>query len=116
VTGRRPPTWLADRNPNSDRARVTKCPRCQQAVIRALVGSFAALDVRADPQPLGLAEELTARLAGRSTYCLAIRPYLPHRLLDRTRWHIAAGTCTHTVVATHRCPGPAAEPVQETLL
>jgi hypothetical protein len=112
----KPPAWLADRNPTSDRARVQKCPQCGQAVIRALVGRIAALDIRADPQPLDLASELAARLAGRLTFCLSIRPHLPPRLLDRHRWHIAAGTCTHTVVASHQCPGPPAQPVQETLL
>lgn len=98
------PAWLADRNPVSDRARIQKCPRCQQPVIRALVGHIAALDIRADPRPIGPAEEIAERLAGRLTFCLAIRPHLPPRLLDRHRWHIAAGACTHTVHRMHHCP------------
>jgi hypothetical protein len=114
---KKPPAWLADRNPTSDRARLQDCPKCKRPVIRALVGGrLAALDTRADPQPLDLAGELTARLAGRSTFCLSIRPHLVPRLLERHRWHIAAGTCTHIVVALHNCPNRQPQPVQESLL
>jgi len=104
------PAWLADRNPESDRARAQKCPRCHQPVIRALVGRIGAIDVRADPRPLGPVEELAARLSGRQTYCLSIRPYLTPRLIDRHHWHIAAGTCTHLVVAAHNCPARSDHP------
>lgn len=110
------PAWLADRNPTTDRARVENCRTCTRPVIRALVGHIGALDIRADPAPLDLAGELAARLAGRSTYCLSIRPHLPARLLERSRWHIAAGRCTHYVVAAHHCPGRPAAPIQEALI
>lgn len=116
MTGRHIPAWIADRNPTSDRARLQTCRACGKPVIRALVGHVAALDIRADPRPIGPAEELAIRLAGGFTYCLSIRPHLPPRLLDRHRWHIAGGRCTHTVVTDHHCPGRPAEPIQEALL
>lgn len=116
MTARQIPAWLADRNPTTDRVSVQRCRTCGQRVIRALVGRIGAIDVRADPELVGPAEEIAARLAGRWTYCLSIRPHLPPRLLDRHQWHIASGRCTHTVVAQHHCPGRPAEPTQETLL
>lgn len=116
MTGRQIPAWLANRNPTSDRARTETCRGCGAPIIRALVGHIGAIDVRADPRPIGPAEEIAARLADRWTYCLSIRPHLPPRLLDRTRWHIAGGRCTHIVVAAHYCPGRPAEPIQEALL
>lgn len=112
----RPPAWLADRNPVSDRVTIRRCSQCGQSILRALVGRTAGLDIRADPTPIGPLTEVVERLAGRLTFCLAIRPHLPTRLLDRDRWHIAGGRCTHIVVAQHHCPGPPARPVQETLL
>ena len=101
------PAWLADKNPTTDEARLTCCRSCGAQVIRALVGSFAAVDVRADPAPLDPVAEIAARLSGRLTYCLSIRPHLKPRLLGRDPWHIAGGRCTHTVVTDHHCPkGP----------
>ncbi|MCG6499427.1 hypothetical protein [Kitasatospora sp. A2-31] len=117
MTAHQVPAWLADRNPTSDRARVEQCRTCQQPVIRALVGRIGAIDIRVDPAPVGHVEEIAARLAGRWTYCLQIRPHLPARLLDRHQWHIAGGRCTHLVLAQHDCPGRRpAGPIQEALL
>lgn len=113
---KRPPAWLADKNPTTDHARLARCRSCGAQVIRALVGSFAAVDVRADPAPLDPLAEIAARLSGRLTYCLSIRPHLKPRLLGRDPWHIAGGRCTHYVVTDHRCPGRPAEPIQEVLL
>lgn len=107
---RKPPTWLDLSQPLTDRARTQLCPRCRQPILRALVGHAAALDVRADPKPLTPQQELAARLQGRLTYCLRIRPYLPARITDRSPEHIRAGRCTHLVVADHHCtrkPAPA---------
>jgi hypothetical protein len=99
------PAWV-ERDAVDDKVRIRQC-RCGATVLRAWVGRTAALDIRADPRPVDLAEELAIRLAGGFTYCLSIRPYLPPRLLERHRWHIAGGRCTHTVVTDHHCPkGP----------
>ncbi|MCU1613733.1 MAG: hypothetical protein JWO98_1273 [Frankiales bacterium] len=98
---------------NSDTAHKRPCPRCSQPTLVALVGRVAALAVRADPEPLGPLEEIHAHLTGRTTYCLRQHPFLPTRLLDRDRWHIASGNCTHLVVADHQCPPIH---IQETLL
>jgi hypothetical protein len=105
-----PPPWLDISEPQSDRARIQRCPRCRHPVIRALVGRVAALDSRADPEPLDLRTELAARLAGRQTWCLRINRWGPPRLLDRGAEHIAAGRCDHTVVAAHLCRPRSAPP------
>lgn len=97
------PAWVDTSQPHSDKPRTQLCPRCQQPVLRALVGHVAALDVRADPQPLDAREELAARLQGRMTYCLRLHPHLPARLLNRGTEHIRAGRCTHLVIADHHC-------------
>lgn len=106
----KPPPWIDLSTPLTDRARTQLCPRCRQPILRALVGHVAALDVRADPQPLNTVEELKARLQGRWTYCLRVHPVLPARLLHRGPEHIRGGRCTHLVVADHHCtrkPAPA---------
>lgn len=106
----KPPSWIDLSTPLSDRVRSQLCPRCRQPILRALVGHVLALDVRADPKPLNLRQELAARLQGRTTYCLRIHPHLPSRLLNRGPEHIRAGRCTHLVVADHHCtrtPAPA---------
>lgn len=107
---RKPPSWLDTSQPLNDRARTQLCPRCQQPVLRALVGRTAALDVRADPIALDARKELEARLQGRTTYCLRVTPHLPARITDRGPEHIRAGRCTHLVIADHHCtrkPAPA---------
>jgi hypothetical protein len=91
--------------PHSDRASIQRCPRCHATVIRALVGNPCGFDVRADPQPLDLQQELTARLAGQLTFCLVIRPWIEPRIRHRGPEHITSGRCTHTVIAEHQCPG-----------
>lgn len=109
-TAKKPPSWLDLSTPFTDKARTQLCPRCRQPILRALVGHVAALDVRADPIALNAEQELAARLQGRTTYCLRIRPHLPARLTDRSAEHIRGGRCTHLVVADHHCtrtPAPA---------
>jgi hypothetical protein len=106
----KPPPWIDLSTPLTDRARTQLCPWCRQPVLRALVGHVAALDVRADPKNLTPLEELTARLQGRTTYCLRIHPALKPRLIHRSPEHIRAGHCKHLVVADHHCtrkPAPA---------
>ncbi|MFJ2399809.1 hypothetical protein ACIOUE_00795 [Streptomyces xanthochromogenes] len=110
-----PPPWLDLSRPMSDTPRLRRCPWCRAPVLTALVGNPCGLNVRADPVPLGLAAELQARLQGRFSYCLRLHPYLPPRLIRRSPEHIAAGRCTHLVVADHQCPAgtpavPAARP------
>lgn len=107
---RKPPAWLDVSAPLTDRARTQLCPRCRQPILRALVGHAAALDVRVDPRPLTLRQELEARLQGRTTYCLRIRAHIPARITHRGPEHIRSGRCTHLVVADHHCtrtPAPA---------
>ncbi|MFV8127495.1 hypothetical protein [Streptomyces syringium] len=91
----------------SDRPRARQCPRCQAPVLAALVGNPCGLNVRADPYPLSLAQELAARLDGRFSYCLRLHPFLPPRLITRGPEHIASGRCAHLVVADHHCTGTA---------
>lgn len=100
---RNPPAWLDLSQPLNDKPRAQQCPRCHAPVLRALVGNPCGLDVRADPHPLNVRQELAARLAGRMTYCLRLHPYLPPRLINRSSEHIAGGRCTHHVVADHHC-------------
>lgn len=108
---KKPPPWLDTSEPQNDRTRVQRCPRCHHPVLRALVGRVAALDIRADPTPLDLHTELAARLAGRQSWCLAISKWAPPRLLNRGAEHIAGGLCTHIVVASHICtPHPPPPP------
>lgn len=97
------PPWLDLSQPLSDKPRTQLCPRCRQPVLRALVGVVAAVDVRADPYPLSLRQEITARLEGRLTYCLRLHRLLKPRLIHRGPEHIRAGRCTHIVVADHHC-------------
>lgn len=106
----KPPPWLDLTTPQTDRARIQRCPWCHQPIIRALVGNPCGLDTRTDPAPLGLAAELEARRAGRFTYCLRLHPHLPPRLLNRGPEHIAAGRCPHVVVADHQCTRTAQPP------
>lgn len=87
----------------TDRPRAEQCPWCSAPVLRALVGSVAAFQVRADPFPLTLRQELEARLQGRTTYCLRLHRLLPPRLIRRSPEHIRAGRCTHLVIADHNC-------------
>ncbi|MEV7364295.1 hypothetical protein [Streptomyces sp. NPDC091299] len=110
TAAKKPPPWLDLSTPLTDRARTQLCPRCRQPILRALVGHVAALDVRADPIALNPAQELAARLQGRTTYCLRIHPALKPRLIDRGPEHIRSGRCRHLVVADHHCtrtPAPA---------
>lgn len=90
------------------------CPRCGADTITARTPDrVAAVDVRADPTPLDPTAEILARLDGRLTWCLTTGEHTGDRIRWRDRWHIAAGHCTHTVIADHRCRP---RPIQETLL
>ena len=101
---RNPPSWIDTTSPQTDRPRTGQCPWCRQPILRALVGHLAALQVRADPFPLNPAQELAARLQGRTTYCLRLHPVLKPRLINRSPEHIRGGLCRHLVVADHLCP------------
>lgn len=107
---RTPPPWLDLSSPLTDKPRIQSCPWCRAPVLRALVGHVAALDVRADPQPLAPQQELAARLQGRMTYCLRLHPFLTARLIHRSPEHIRAGRCAHIVVADHHCTRKPGQP------
>jgi hypothetical protein len=107
------PAWLTEQiAASADHVKPGTCPRCGAPILRARAGRIAALDVRADPTPLNPAAEILALLDNRLTWCLVESPF-GTRIRHRNRWHIAAGRCTHTVVADHQCPP---EPTQGTLL
>lgn len=100
---RKPPAWLDLSQPLSDRPKLQHCGWCRSLILVALVGNPCGLTVRADPKPVDIDQELTARLAGRDTYCLRVHRHLELRLINRSPDHIAAGKCTHRVLAEHRC-------------
>lgn len=115
MTARRPRPTAADHaQASAEQARTRPCSRCAADTITARTPDrVAAVDVRADPTPLDPVAEILARLEGRLTWCLVENQHTGSRIQWRNRWHIAAGLCTHTVIADHRCPP---QPVQETLL
>jgi hypothetical protein len=110
-----PPHIAAERAARAaETVRHRPCPRCGADTLTARTPDrVAAVDVRADPTPLDPTGEILARLDGRLTWCLTGGGHVPARLRWRGTEHIAAGRCTHTVVADHVCPP---HPVQETLL
>ncbi|MDR3082316.1 MAG: hypothetical protein LBV60_15565 [Streptomyces sp.] len=115
----RPATTAAERqqariDASTELARTVPCPRCGADTLCARTPDrVAAVDVRADPTPLDPVAEILARLDGRLTWCLSRGEHTGDRIHWRDRWHIAAGRCSHTVIADHRCRP---RPVQETLL
>lgn len=99
---------------STEHVRARPCPRCGADTLTARTPDrVGALDVRADPTPLSTIAEILARLDGRLTWCLDHNPHIGDRIRFRDRWHIAAGRCTHTVIADHKCPP---QPIQEALL
>ncbi|MGW0537841.1 hypothetical protein [Streptomyces sp. NPDC003032] len=115
MTARRPRPTAADHaQAAAEHAQLRPCPRCGADIITARTPDrVAALDVRADPTPLDPVAEILARLDGRLTWCLDRGEHTGDRIRWRGTEHIAAGRCTHTVIADHRCRP---QPVQETLL
>jgi hypothetical protein len=111
---RRPrPTAATHAEEHATTARTVPCPRCGADTLTARTPDrVCAVEVRADPTPLDPTAEILARLTGRLTWCLTGGTHTPARIRWRDRWHIAAGTCTHTVIADHHCQPSY---VQETL-
>ncbi|MEU8717509.1 hypothetical protein [Streptomyces sp. NPDC048663] len=111
---RRPRPTVADHiQASAEHVRVQPCPRCGTDTLTARTPDrVCAVDVRADPTPLDATAEILARLAGRLTWCLVHGEHTPDRIRWRDRWHIAAGRCTHTVIADHHCqPAYVQEPL-----
>lgn len=108
---------MADRiEAESDHVRHSTCRRCGAPILAARAGRVAALDVKADPGPIGPIQEILARLDGRLTWYLVT----PSRALgyQRITWRhlwVPATPPLHPVIADHACP-PSPRPVQETLL
>lgn len=99
----------------ADHARRTTCLRCGAPILTARAGRVAALDVRADPEPVDAIGELLARLSGRLTWHLIAIPVLGYqRITWRHLEHIHAGPKPgRLVIADHTCPP---QPVQERLM
>ena len=95
------PRWLPEQP--TRRARLTTCPRCHAAVIRALDAPVAALDVRLDPVPLDIRAELAALISGRLTYDL-IPAGFGQEIEYRDEMRIRKRN--YPVLAEHQCPGP----------
>lgn len=97
----------------ADHATETTCPRCHAPVLTARAGRVAALDVVADPEPIGPAAEILALLEGRLTWHLIVGALGTQRITWRGTTHIRAGPARHAVLQDHTCPP---HPVQERLL
>ncbi|MGW4388232.1 hypothetical protein [Streptomyces sp. NPDC004685] len=115
MTARRPKPTAADHaQASAEQPRLRPCPRCGADTLNARTPDrVAAVEVHADPTPLDPVAEILARLAGRITWCLVDHDHIAARIRWRSTEHIAAGRCTHTVIADHQCKP---HPVQETLL
>jgi hypothetical protein len=98
-----------------DHAQERPCPRCGQPTLCARAGRVAALDVRADPDPITPLDEIHALLTGLLTWHLvpSATPGLAPRITWRDPTHIRAGPARWPVLRDHTCPPI---PVQETLL
>jgi ribosomal protein S27AE len=104
VTHRPRPTVADHADASAQTVRTRPCPRCGADTLTARTPDrVCAVDVRADPTPLDLTAEILARLDGRLTWCLTDGDHIPAHIRWRDRWHIAAGRCTHTVIADHHC-------------
>ncbi|MFJ8110458.1 hypothetical protein [Streptomyces sp. NPDC096132] len=98
------PTAADHAQASAEQVREQPCPRCGAPTLTARTPDrVCAVDVRANPTPLDPTAEILARLAGRLTWCLTGGANIPARIRWRDRWHIAAGACTHTVIADHHC-------------
>lgn len=84
--------------------RAENCQRCRAPIVIALDDEIAALLVRLDPQPLGIAAELAAVTAGRMTYELVPWGIESHILRHRIPEVIRASHGL-PVFATHQCRG-----------
>ncbi|MBU8549764.1 hypothetical protein IMX12_13190 [Streptomyces sp. Babs14] len=94
----------------AETVRHEPCPRCgADTLVARTPDRVAAVDVRADPQPIDPA----AIPAGRAqlAWCLTGSAHGPQRIRWRDRWH--ARVCTHPVLIDHQCP---TRPVQGVLL
>ncbi len=111
MTARLPAHLIAER---ADRAaetvRPAPCPRCGADTLTARTPDrVAAVDVRADPEPIDPATIPADRT--RLAWCLTGGGHTPQRIRWRDRWH--APNCTHPVLIDHVCPP---QPVQGVLL
>jgi len=111
-----PPHLAAERAERAaETVRHRPCPRCGADTITARTPDrVAAIDVRADPQPIDPALEDQLRAAGRHTWCLTGGDHTPQRIRWRDRWH--APHCTHPVLTDHACRPTPARPIQGVLL
>lgn len=94
----------------AETVRTAPCPRCGADTLTARTPDrVAAVDVRADPQPIHPVDIPADRT--RLAWCLTGGQHGPQRIRWRDRWH--AAVCTHPVLIDHACKP---QPVQETLL
>jgi hypothetical protein len=112
---RRKPTAADHAEASAEQPRIRPCPRCGADILTARTPDrVAAIDVRAEPQPIDPALEEAARAAGRHTWCLTGGGHTPQRIRWRDRWH--APHCTHPVLIDHLCRPAPGRPVQGVLL
>ena len=109
MTARLPAHVVAERAARAaETVRRQPCPRCgADTLVARTPDRVAAVDVRADPEPIDPAHPP----AGRLLWCLVDREHTGARIRWRDQWH--AQVCTHPILADHVCPP---QPVQETLL
>lgn len=98
----------------ADHVRHSTCRRCGAPILCARAGRVAALDVRADPTPIGAIQEILARLDGRLTWYLVTPPAaLGYQRIVWRHLLVPATPALHPVIADHVCPP---QPVQERLM
>ena len=99
----------------AETVRHRPCPRCGADTLTARTPDrVAAIDVRAEPQPIDPALEEAARAAGRHTWCLTGGGHTPQRIRWRDKFH--RPHCTHPVLIDHVCRPTPGQPIQERLI
>lgn len=88
-------------------AKPFECPRCGAACLRGEDDDKICTTATVNPEPVGLAGEMFAKLAGLGTYDLVDMRFagVAH-LYRRNPWQIYAADVTYPIVADHYCTEP----------